>query len=110
MLQCVGYDNKIIREGLFMRVYLREYNHDFFSDRKDWKRIIDAMRYLRKNSNCFIVSHQEGRYFYYYVPTKKKEIQQYVARCENMMRAYGFNAIRCKVNLKQKNYKKEWTV
>jgi hypothetical protein len=74
----IGKDNAILKDDLFELLFNKPYDRTDFGDYLRWSIVGRTMNYLRKYSNCFIVSKQTNFMFSYYVLNSIEDANHYI--------------------------------
>ena len=106
----IGEDNKISKESLFYKVFLRKYAADNLKDWLCWEFIKKSMHYCRLNTKCFIVCQQQDKLFYFYVIKDQVDTDIYVDRLNNNIKKMKFMQARAQKALDERWFAQKWVI
>ena len=105
-----GEENAISQQELFRKVYRRKIIQSDLGDYARWEYIRRALHYLRRKSNCFVISKRTSNDYVFFVPTKLAEANLYVTALDNSINKMKLSQIRARKSITQKWYLQEWTL
>lgn len=103
-----GEQNAITQHELFRKVYQRKLVTTDVGDFARWEYIRRSLHYLRRKSNCFVISKRTGSDYVFFVPTTRRESQIYINQIENSVTAMRSSQSRCERSVREKWYLKQW--
>lgn len=101
----IGMDNEINQRTIFVHIFGDPNKYTYLQIYWLWDQLKKDMNWLRRTSNCFIVSRSTDYGWRYYLPKNTEDIKPYIKRLSSIKKKCDYMMKRASKAVSKKFYK-----